>query len=177
MLLSLPTMPVHLNFAFTFQDYFNAQKLHAKSSWWLRLNLFLAQIGLPILGVSIILFMLWAFRFIDSLPLVLFEFGIGLFLSFYPFYFRLRMKRCYNRILIGSGERTYDFDDSKILLEEANAKSEILWPAVRSFAEDKDSFLIYLAPAKLIMVPKRVCSEPQLSELREMCRRNIPARA
>lgn len=166
-------MTVHLHFDFNFDDYLNAQRLHAKSSWWLRINYLLARIGLPIFGIVIIAATLWAVKFIDSLPLLIFEFSIGLFLTFYPVYFRFKLKRCYVRTRIGSGERTFDFDDTIILLEEANAKSEVNWAAVRSFSEDENSFLIYLAPAKMIMVPKRICPEPQLTELHEMCRRNI----
>jgi hypothetical protein len=166
-------MNVHLHFAFIFDDYLNAQRLHAKSSWWLRINYFLARIGLPILGVIILGFNFWVAQFTRSWPLLVFEFAIGLFLTFYPVYFRFKLKRCYVRTRIGSGERTFDFDDKIILLEEANAKSEVNWAAVKSFSEDKDSFLIYLAPAKMIMVPKRICPEPQLTELRDMCQRNI----
>ena len=166
-------MPIHLQFVFTFEDYLNANRLYAKSSLWMRLNYFLARIGLPIFGILFIAATFWAAKFIDSWPLLVFEFAIGLFLTFYPFYFRFKLKRCYDRTRMGSGERTFDFDDTIILLEEANAKSEVNWAAIKSFSEDKNSFLIYLAPAKMIMVPKRICPEPQLTELRDMCRRKI----
>jgi hypothetical protein len=166
-------MPVHLHFTFTFEDYFKGQLLYAKSGWWTRMNYFLARIGAPILGAVILAGNFWLMRFAEPGPFMIINLSFGLFFTLYPLYFRFKLKRCYLRTRTGSGERTLDFNNEVIKTEEANAKSELNWAVVRSFSEDKDTFLLYLAPAKMVMIPKRICSESQLTELRDMLQRNI----
>jgi hypothetical protein len=168
-------MQVQLQFNFTFEDYMNGQLLAATRSWWPRLNLFFAKWVIPAIGIlNIILAFMIAGNGISWVV-----FGgmlcLGTYLTLYRFSYRLRLKRCYARTLIGSGLRKFDFTDEMITLEESNAKSEVQWAAVRSYLENKSIFLVFLAPAKMIMVPKRICTESQLSELRELCRRNIAA--
>ena len=166
-------MSVHLKFDPTFDDYKNAQFLHLKSSTWLRINRFFAMIGNPIIGILLILLSVWLASLRISTPLMLFESAIGLYLVLYPLVFRRRLRRCYVRTRVGSGECTLNFSDELIAAEQAHAKSQIQWGAVSKFSEDTKSFLIYLAPAKFFYIPKRFCSDIQLTQLREMVARNI----
>jgi hypothetical protein len=50
----------------------------------------------------------------------------------------------------------------------AHSKSEIEWAAIQFFSENKKVFLLYLAPGKFIVIPKRVCSVEQVSELHSL---------
>lgn len=170
-------MPIHLQFTLTLEDYVNAQFLYTRRSWWMSLNYFLYLYGFPALGLLGLLSTIYLFQIGTQLYSMIAVLAASLFLICYRPYYFFRLKRCYTQTRIGSGESSYDFDETLIRLEENNAMSEIKWAAVRSIAEDKNTFLIYIARAKAIMVPKRVCPEPQLTELRELCQRGIAARA
>jgi hypothetical protein len=56
-----------------------------------------------------------------------------------------------------------------------NSKSELNWKAIKSFRENKRIFILYLAPARFIAIPKRVFSEAQIEELRTLLLRKIPS--
>ena len=93
----------------------------------------------------------------------------------YPLFMRLRWKRCYVRTRSEEGECTVDFDDAMIRTAAANTRSEIQWQAVRSFSESQKVFLLYLAPAKFIVIPKRICAEKLADELRLLFKQEIGA--
>ena len=80
---------------------------------------------------------------------------------------RTRLKQTYKQA--GGGcEETLEVDETQILLQGANWKSEFLWPAVSSFSEDEKTFLLDLAPGKSIVIPKRLCSSDRIDELRAL---------
>lgn len=169
-------MPIHLQFTLTLKDYVTAQSLYAKRNWRLRLYYILYLYAFPSLGLLGLLFAIILYRTSDPLYPTIAVFAGSLFLIGYRPYTFYRFKCYFQQTRIGSGEYSYDFDETSIRLEENNARSEIKWAAVRSSAEDKKTFLIYIAQAKAIMIPKRICPEQQLTELRELCQRNIAAR-
>jgi hypothetical protein len=76
---------------------------------------------------------------------------------------------------MGDGSRVIDFDQNSIRANEANVKSEVEWAAIQSIKEDKNIMMLYLAPAKFVMIPKRARFEEQYSELQELFRQNIRA--
>jgi hypothetical protein len=168
-------MPVHLQFNLSFQDYVEAQRLHAKRGWWPRLVLALGYTLVPIIGVLLIGLAFLLFRDDVSLSLAVLELGLGLFLVSYPLYLRLRWKRCYVRTRSESEDCTIDFDKERIKTQAANMRSEVEWSAIRSFSEGKNAFLLYFAPAKFFVVPKRVCTAQQVEELRSLFKAEIGA--
>jgi hypothetical protein len=169
-------MPIHLQFTLTLEDYMHGQRLHAKKSWWPRLNYFLCLYGYPALGLAGILLAIYLFRTATPLYVATGALGASLVLIGYRPYALFQLKRCYRRTRVGTGERTNVFDEASIRTESANTKGEIQWSAVRSISEDKNILLIYIAEAMMFMIPKRICPEPQLTELRELCQRSIAAR-
>jgi hypothetical protein len=168
-------MPVHVEFTTTFEDYLSAQRLHATRNAWSRFNDFAARRLNPALGVLILIFAVllsvpkinWSSSLILMVP-------CGLILLFYPIYMRNRLKRCYVRTRLGNGLRTIDFDLNSIKAVEENVKSEIEWAAIQSVREDKNVIMLYLAPAKFMMIPTRVCSDEQRNELRQIFPENLP---
>ena len=166
-------MPIHLEYSLTFADYFGAQRLHARRSWWLRLNWIAGQIVAPIWGVLFILFvLLTSGPGVSWVPIAI-GCGCGLFLIAYPLYRRFKLKRCYMRTRIGSGKRAFEFGETQIRAQEEGSKSEIEWRLVQSFSENDKTFLLYLAPAKFIVIPKRVCADGQAESLRSLFRERI----
>jgi hypothetical protein len=55
------------------------------------------------------------------------------------------------------------------------AKSEIEWPAISRFAEDKNVFLLYMAQAKFLVIPKRILSAEQIEEARALFTAKTPS--
>ena len=58
-------------------------------------------------------------------------------------------------------------------MDAGNIKSDFDWTAVQLFREDKKIFILYIAAAKFIAIPKRVCTEAQTEELRSLFQREI----
>jgi hypothetical protein len=168
-------MPIHLQFTLTFDDYVEAQWLHAKRGWWPRLTLGLCYTLIPAIGILVIVLGFLLARDGVSWSLAVLEFGLGMFLVCYPLYVRVRWKRCYVRTRSESGECSIDFDTELIKTQSDSMRSEIGWSAIRSFSEGKTLFLLYAAPAKFFVVPKRVCTTQEVEELRSLFKAEIGA--
>jgi len=168
-------MAIQLKFTLTLQDYLEAQRLHTKRGCWPRLGWALAYTVIPVFGILWVVSTFFQFRIKDSPGLFAFEVAVGLFLACYPLYLRLRWKRCYLRTRPEQDECTVEFDDSIIRIRSATMSTEVQWQAVRSYSENKKLFLLYLAPAKFIAIPKRICLEPEIDELRRLFTHEIGA--
>ncbi len=170
-------MPLSLTFTVTFNDFLAAQRLHAKRSLWLRINQIAGRIVAPIWGVLILIL---AYMIhgpgVSIVPLLIMALCAGL-LILYPFYMRFKLKRCYTRTRLGDGTRTIEFNQQSIRSQETNVKSDIEWAAIQSISEDKNVLMLYLAAAKFMLIPKRVCSEGQLDELRSLFQNHIKSTA
>jgi hypothetical protein len=169
-------MPIELRFDLTFEDYLNAQRLHAKKNWWLRLNYFAARFVVPVLGILLILLSLLIFSQGRPTHLAIFNFGLGIFLASYPWYFRAKIRRCYRRTRIGSADTWVEIGEDTIHVKGDNASSEASWKAVKSHLEDRKIFLLYLAPAKFIILPKRIFTPEQIAELQSLLARQFAQR-
>ena len=157
-------MPVNLNFTLTFEDYPLAQRLHARKNWWLCLNYFAARYFLPVLGDCLIFLGLVTLGHRVSSVLSVVNLGLGVFLVLYPWYYRARLKRCYRRTRTGNGETAVEIGEEMIRVKAENSSSELNWKAVQFVREDQKLFMLYLAQAKFIALPKRVFTPEQLVE-------------
>jgi len=170
-------MPIHIQFTMTFDDYLKAQRSHAKRNLWPRLNDLVNRRLSIVFGILILAFagmisgpgVSWTYPFTSMIVC-----AIALFLV--PLYVRLRLKSCYRRTRIGDGTRALDFDEQSIKAEEDHIRSEFGWSAIQFTREDKNVLMLYLAPAKFIAIPKRVCSTEQLEELRLLFREKASTR-
>jgi hypothetical protein len=170
-------MPTSIQFTITFNDYLNAQRLHSKSRWWKRLVQIANRMVLPAFGVLLVIGGVAIARDGESSKSFLLVIGCGLFLLSYPLLARLYLGYCYRVTRAGTGECEFDFNSDSIQTRTTNTKGEVQWPAIRSFSEDKKSFLLYIAPAKFFVIPKRVCSEDQINELRSLFQTQVIAKA
>ena len=163
-------MPIQLRFTLSFEDYLAAMRLHARKNWWLCLNYFAARFVLPILGILLVV-LGWLVSG-NGLPpaAAVFFVGLGVFFLFYPLYYRSRLKRCYRRTSAGT-EQSVELGEQQIRMKAENTSSELTWKAVRSYSEDQNLFMLYLAPAKFIGLPKRVFTPKQIAELRSLLAR------
>jgi hypothetical protein len=97
----------------------------------------------------------------------------GFYLLLLAFYLNWRLKTCYKRTRSGRSECTVTFSEDRIFIDAGNMKSEADWTAVQSLREDNTTFMLYIAAAKFIAIPKRVCTGAQVDELRTLFVRQI----
>jgi len=172
-------MPVHLEFTATFRDYLCAQRLHAKRNWRSRLNDLAARRLNPILGALILafVFLVSALGGFAVNGTFVFMVASALCLLCYPFYLRYRLKSFYSRTRTGDGSRILDFDQESIKAQGAHAKTELDWSAIQFIREDKNVFMLYLAPAKFLMIPKGCCPPEVLEEIKRLYNQSLRASA
>lgn len=168
-------MPIQLRYTLSFEDYLSAQRLHARRNWWLAMNLFLARFVVPVLGICLILIAALDFRVHVTGTLSAACLGLGIFLTLYPWYYAARLKRCYRRTRTGSEEQLVEIGEESIHMQAEAGTSDLVWKAVGFFREDKNVFLLYLAPAKFILLPKRVLAPEQIVQLRSLAAAKCPA--
>jgi hypothetical protein len=164
---------IALSYKLTFEDYLNAQQLHAKRGFWPRLSSLMANWLCPVLGVCFlgIAFLQWSGHATGS---VLISIYMGTIFVGCRFYLRWKYKRSYQRTRTGSGDMSLTFGEGNFLAEKQNfSKGEYNWSAVKSWRENAKVILIYLAPALFIVIPKRAISEPQLQDLRALLARKM----
>lgn len=163
---------MHLEFQTNFRDFAAAQTLHAKRSEIAYLSHCVARYFFPVLGVLILLFEFTPHLVRASAPKV-FSAACGLFLVCTPAYIHVTWKRAYKRTRSGNGNLALDFSEELIRCKGEHSKSEIEWSAIQSFSEDESLFLLYLAPARFLPIPKRICTAKQIDELRLLFKRQI----
>ena len=164
---------MQIQYKLTFQDFYAAQALHARRGVIPFLGRWFAFYGLMFIGVAGGLFFL-ALAIVqgpahfDRTPFFLSLVWIGL-----PLYVRWAYRRQFHRSQSESGQNLLDLDADSIRCKNEHSKSEMEWAAIQRTAEDKKSLLLYLAPGKFLVVPKRVCSAEQIDELRALLQRNV----
>jgi len=159
---------MQITFKISLKDFFAAQALHAKRSEISFVGYCTARYFYPFLGVCILAFELTPHPSRGSQNMHLFSIACGIFLILLPVYLYYVTRRAYKRSMSGSGACTVDFSTEFLRTTGEHSKSEIKWSAIRSFSEDKACFLLYLAPARFLILPKRFCSSTQVDELRAL---------
>ena len=90
-----------------------------------------------------------------------------------PIYLHFQLRRCYKRTRSGNDGCQLTFGEERIGVEGQFSKGEMEWKGIHFFREDKNVFLLYLAPAKFLAIPKRVCTEEQITEFRSLLSRQV----
>jgi len=162
-------MPTRIEYTSTFKDYLHAQRAHAKRNAWSRINDVAIRKLAPIWGGVILILALlsyspgaWRAGYFQVMI------GCAVILVLYPLYIRYRLNRCYKRTRIGDGSRVIDLDEHLIKVQEGATRSELEWSAIQFIREDKNVLMLYLAPAKFLLVPKRCCPAQTLDEVKRL---------
>lgn len=166
-------MSLKLEFALTFRDYFEGQLLHARRAFWPRLNMFMYRFGFPAWGLLLVVLGIFLATVDTPRYLLAIVLLAGIFLMSYPVYMHFRLKYCFRQTRTGDGSMAIEFEESGIRSTTPGTRGEIEWNAICTFREDDKLLLLYLAPAKMFMIPKRVCSAAQLEEIRWLCQSRI----
>ena len=170
-----------LHFRFEFSDYVHAQMLHGRRTPMLRVVQSFSRWIARALGAVLVVFSISRVvihGMSDSraaLPMSVFIIlGVGTVLIIYWPLVRLNWMLCYEKTRSNNGERTLEFSDHGIRTQTSVSRGEIEWSGIRSFAEDQNSFLLYLASAIFLPIPKRSCTADQIDELRTLFQQRVP---
>jgi hypothetical protein len=159
---------MQLHFQLTFDDYRAAQRLHARRSIWSRFVRVLTRYVYPVIGFLFLALSFSLVRDRSSNESVSTMIICGIVLLCCPIYLHFQLKRCYKRTRTASEGCHLALEEQSIQVEGEFSKGELSWKAILSFREGAEVFLLYLAPAKFIPIPKRVCSQEQIGELRNL---------
>lgn len=166
-------MATQIQFELSLDDYLAAQRLHSTRNLWPRIMNFLLYFLYPVLGILFLFFGVGVFLERNSHhPVTMIVCGVLLVCS--PIYMRMRLRSCYKRTRSDSGESTLNFGEERVEIKGRYTNSELDWRAVKSFREDAKVFMLYLAPGRFIVIPKRACTEAQISDLRAIFLQKVP---
>jgi hypothetical protein len=146
----------------SFADFLAAQRLHATRSLWGRLLRVVNFYIFPAFGVCMLCLAISIWRNRSPALVML---ACSLVLIGYPAYYRFKMFQCYKRTRSGDGACSLTFEESGIRMVSANSKSEMNWSAFRNVRQSDKVFLLYVAPGKFVIIPKRVSSAAEIGEI------------
>ena len=170
-------MPITLRFTLTFQDYLNAMRLHARKNWWRCFGFYCARFVYPVIGAFIIWIGYLNWRTGVTWPSAGLTIGCGLVGLLFPLYYRFRLRSCYRRTRTGNGDHSFEFGQEKIRVETENMSTDFNWKAVQNYRENQSVITLYIAPAKFLIVPKRVLMPEQQRELQSLLASQVSERA
>lgn len=162
-----------LAYSLTFPDYKAAQALHAKRSEIRYLAHCLARYVYPIFGVLILVYEFTPHHLGESPQTKLIGTLFGLVLLCFPIYMYWVTRRSYIRTRSTTEDCSVEFGQEMIRTQGPHTRSELEWTAIQSSFEDRKLFLLYLAPARFVVIPKRVCTAEQVDELRMLLQANV----
>jgi hypothetical protein len=149
----------------TQSDYVDAQIMHlwrrykpSTTAFWMRLT--------PIAGFGFILLGLFFYVKNFSLWVVWVECLVGVYLIGRMPLAKFRLGRRYMRTLIHKGSVTLRFEEDAIYSEHPGvASSRIEYTIIKSLYPAKNCILVYLAPAVFLILPRRIMTVTQQTEL------------
>lgn len=167
---------MQITFTSTQKDFIDAQRTHA----WRRYSPAMARLQRvlqPFVGTGFILLGIYLAREHANGAVVLFELVCGLYLLLAswviaPFLY----KRAYRRHHTGPHATNLDFEQDAIHVDcPGHSSGRLEWSTVLGTFESETTLLLYLAPARFLIIPKRFLEGSQLSDLSNLLReKNVP---
>jgi hypothetical protein len=168
---------MRITFTPTQKDFMDAQRTHA----WRRYNPAMARLQRalePFVGVFLILFSVHLARTNANRGIVLLEFVLGLYVLLAsrvlgPFLYRRAYRQ---RDSTGPDVTALDFEHDAIYMDSpGHSSGKLEWPAILGTIESETTLLLYLAPARFLIIPKRFLEGSQLKDLSHLLReKNVP---
>jgi hypothetical protein len=164
---------MQITFSLSLRDYMAGQALHAKRSEMAFLGYCMARYFYPFMGICFLVFEFTPHHSVGSQPSKTLSVIFALILCLIPVYVHFMTRRAYFRSRTRSDECAIDFSSELIRTSGSNIKSEVNWSVIQSFNEDGKAIVLYLAPARFLIIPKRVCTSSQIEELRGLISKNV----
>jgi hypothetical protein len=164
---------VQVTFQLTKDDYYYGllawRNLRAWRRWLLRCAYFLMSLAVPL--VALLAFLRPDRRTLHILaPLIVFAAVWFIFMWTAP---RVSAHRQFRNTPVARSPITIDASDSGLHIRSIYADSQVAWSAYVAWGEYKSVFVILPQPRIYVPIPKRAFTEEQITEFREMLRRNI----
>ncbi len=169
---------MRITFTPTQKDFIDAQRTHA----WRRYSPAMARLQRalePFVGVFLILFAVHLARTNANRGIVLLEFVLGLYVLLAsrvlgPFLYRRAYRQ---RHSTGPDVTALQFEHDAIYMDSpGHSSGRLEWPAILGTIESETTLLLYLAPARFLIIPRRFLEGSQLQDLSNLLReKNVPA--
>ena len=163
-----------INYEISEQDYLDAQRLAIKNHprtltrvvyrilpYWGLL------VGLPVVWVMFGRGFYW-----DNLMIL--PLGFAVFALGRPLLFKRAIKAAYRKTRSLHGPRSTAVDEQGISFEGPDFSSQLKCPFFLKFAEDDKSFVMYQTNQMFFLIPKRLLSWQEISNIREALAQHIP---
>ena len=160
----------------TWQDYLQAQYLHARLVWWGQLIVVLAILAfiggytstmipdIAAQGWGVLGYYLW-------LPLVI----VVALLLYYFVALPRRVRRLYQQHTEMQSPFEHEITESGLASSNEFAHADRPWGHFRKWKQDKNILLLYVSDIQFVLIPKRFCTAEQLEALRgHLAQNHIP---
>jgi len=161
---------MQIQFELSLADFLDAQRLHATRNFFRRVLRVVNFYAFPVFGACMLCLAI-STRADRSPALVMLI--CSLVLMGYPAYYRFTMLRTYKRTRTAEGACSLIFEESGVRIGSTNFKSDINWSAFQTKRENNKVILLYIAPGKFVVIPKRACSDEDIREIRAMLSRHL----
>ena|SRR5579871_2294694 len=157
---------MQIAYTLTFLEFLEGQRVHESRSTKTRVLRFLNWWFFPLLGAVLVLCSILLWREGSPWVTVIVVFVYGLFLVSYRLLLLGRAKSKYINTRRGDGSVVAELGEDQIVVQWPDtARTVATWAAAKNFRESEKVLLLYVAPAIFYIIPKRVLSPDQLSEL------------
>jgi hypothetical protein len=168
----------------TLEDYKAVFRLHYSQRLGGRSGYIFLFIGLPIFAFLGLIFSLVLSFYGDNEPANGFSgveiFSVLFLCSLYllvrrSYVIRKQLVRSIGRFPLSQSDRAkiIDIDDERIISEIAESSiTKYFWTAIRAYAQDEKIILIYVRYSGYILIPARVMSQAQCTELNDIIARH-----
>jgi uncharacterized protein YhhL (DUF1145 family) len=163
-----------ISYNLSLSDYLAAQHPHYRQTLSKRLSLILIYGVFPLLGILFGFFYLLSLVHPTGKPFS-FTFVISTaFLLLIPLWFQFNLRRLYKKSRVSDENCNLQFTDENIYAEMPGySKSTVERRAIRNYKEGGKAILLYMAPTRFFVVPKRVLKLGQRDELIALLDRKI----
>ncbi len=165
---------MRISYKLDVNDFVSAQHMHYWHRFPARINLILCYGVFPLLGT--LGMFLWVTSLIthSAKPFTTSFVVSILVLCAIPAWFYFNLRRCYRRSRVSDENCIIDFGEDHIQTElPGHSKSTLEWAAVKSFYEGAKIILLYFAPTRFLVIPRRVLTLDGHAELMELLKRKV----
>jgi len=103
----------------------------------------------------------------------MFDVSAVLFLVSIPRVLGLSLRRAPRRTRTSQRDSTLEIGPERVLCQGAHSRSELEWSEIQRYSENDWGSLLYLAPGKILRLPKRVMNADQVEELQALPKERI----
>ncbi len=167
---------MHITGQLTWQDYLQAQFLHARLVWWGQLLVVLAVLSLiggyastmipdiAARGAGEIGYYVW-------LPAVI----VAAILLYYFVALPRRVRRLYEQNKEMQAPFEHEITDSGLVTSNQYGSADRPWGDFRKWKQDKNTLLLYVSEIEFVLIAKRFCAAEQLEALRaHLAQNHVP---